>query len=236
MVLYSLYKMPLFTDMAPKDRYLRIFVISTVIYIIVHSFLYSSYLNNDGFAARYRHYCYYLIMLDLLLTTAVYLFSGDKPVQKKIKKIQQAPKYPPYAMQVQQPSQLMMRSAMPPQAVPINTVQKASSPMTTTGSPSASMVLAKTGTVVKPITKTNVFVTQADDSSIPLYSGNIKNKLVKEEVVDDISLPIYQSKQVQIPKIEIHVTENEEVDDVDELDESENLDLDADPIYNSSTA
>lgn len=64
----------------------RLFVIAIVLYIILHSYLYSKYVENVEFIVNYRHCIIYLFVIDMICTlTAIYF--PNKKIKKKKKKI-----------------------------------------------------------------------------------------------------------------------------------------------------
>jgi len=60
-----------------EGKFLRIFIIGTICYIILHAFLYSRYNENIGFITNYRSYLYYLWAADIALTGVLVKFFGS---------------------------------------------------------------------------------------------------------------------------------------------------------------
>lgn len=61
-----------------EGKFLRIFIIGTICYIILHAFLYSNYNSGSEIVQKYRSYLYYLWGADLLITgLIVKLFGGN---------------------------------------------------------------------------------------------------------------------------------------------------------------
>jgi len=82
MFFYALHKSSLWKKISKKNRNIRIFITGSIIYIIIHSYLYSKYINEYKFINNYRKYIYFLILVDLILT-----FIGLKTNNKKRKLI-----------------------------------------------------------------------------------------------------------------------------------------------------
>jgi hypothetical protein len=64
--------------MEPKSRNLRVFVFGITFYILLHSYLYSSYSEGNNFIEKYRSYVYYILGLDIALTLYRYFSSRKK--------------------------------------------------------------------------------------------------------------------------------------------------------------
>lgn len=82
------YKLPIWIDIDSKSRNIRLIVLGTILYILIHSFIYSNYVNNYEFILDNRKYLYYLIAFDLtIITTLIYFgFGTVKQKNKKLKK------------------------------------------------------------------------------------------------------------------------------------------------------
>ena len=77
-----IYKSPLFIKNGPNKRLIRVFIMGIICYIILHSFLYSDFINNNNLI-KYRKYIYYLAGLD----AASIFFLQDAHIKKPKKKI-----------------------------------------------------------------------------------------------------------------------------------------------------
>lgn len=60
-----------------EGKFLRIFMIGTICYVILHAFLYSKYNENIDFITNYRSYLYYLWAADIVLTGILVKFFGS---------------------------------------------------------------------------------------------------------------------------------------------------------------
>lgn len=60
-----------------EGKMLRIFIIGTICYIIVHAFLYSNYNSGSELITKYRSYLYYMWGADLALTGIIVKFFGQ---------------------------------------------------------------------------------------------------------------------------------------------------------------
>lgn len=60
-----------------EGKFLRIFIIGTICYVILHAFLYSKYNENISFITNYRSYLYYLWAADIVLTGILVKFFGS---------------------------------------------------------------------------------------------------------------------------------------------------------------
>lgn len=58
-------------------KFLRIFIIGTICYIILHAFLYSNYNSGSELIERYRSYLYYIWAADLALTGILIKLFGN---------------------------------------------------------------------------------------------------------------------------------------------------------------
>lgn len=232
MFLYALYKSPLFHDTAPRDRLLRIFVVATVVYIVIHSYLNSTYVSEDGFLSNYRHYLYYLLIVDLIGTLITYFLAGTQPAKdKKIKKSLPRPaNYPPYMLPPPTVRRLVPRSSNQPSGPiqtmakrPVQTPPKSPQQVQASNQPVKKEEPKK---VEKPAVKKDIFISQSDDSSIPVYQAHnqAQNNSNNQE---DYSMPIYQSKQAEINQMK-DVADNDDVNDIANEEVDPDMDI---PMY-----
>lgn len=76
MFYFIISKIPMISKIK-EDKLFKIFIIGTICYIIIHTFLYSNY-NTFEYGINYRQYIYYLWCFDLILTgIIVKLFSNS---------------------------------------------------------------------------------------------------------------------------------------------------------------
>lgn len=68
MLLFSLYKSKLWKDLDEGSRNIRIIIFAGILYIVIHSFLYSKYTKNINLIMNYRYLIYFLLLTDLLFT------------------------------------------------------------------------------------------------------------------------------------------------------------------------
>ena len=81
----AIYRLSLWKDLDNKSRNIRLLVLGAILYIIVHSFVYSNYVKSIEIVQQYRTYLYHLIGMDLVLVSAQMFMESDK-VSKKNKK------------------------------------------------------------------------------------------------------------------------------------------------------
>lgn len=105
MFLISTYKSKLWNDLDPGSRNLRIFILAGIVYIVLHSYLYSSYTNNMNFILNQRYLIYFLLITDLLLTFIEYITSST-PVSK-IERLPIPVQLPTYSLPL--PQKIMTR-------------------------------------------------------------------------------------------------------------------------------
>lgn len=83
MLLFSLYKSKLWTDLDEDSRNIRIIVLAGTLYIILHSYLYSKYTKNINLITNYRYLIYFLLLTDLLITWIDKLTTKEKKIKIK---------------------------------------------------------------------------------------------------------------------------------------------------------
>ncbi len=69
MFFYIIHKLPVWTKMKLKNRNARVFLMGIIWYVILHSFLYSKYFNDGGTMRNYRKYIYYVLIIDIIITS-----------------------------------------------------------------------------------------------------------------------------------------------------------------------
>lgn len=92
MLLTTLYKSSLWNNLKKNDRNIRIFLTAIVIYILLHSFIYSKYVDENEKVLSYRKYIYYVILIDLvagiiLISSSIDSKNTGKNNDKKKRKI-----------------------------------------------------------------------------------------------------------------------------------------------------
>jgi len=224
MIIYLVYKSPLWKNLESKSRKLRIFILGTVIYIALHSFINSKFVENNEFIEKNKKYLYYLFGLDMMLSGSIMYFgkSSDKSTDKKLindtmklikpkkinlqKQIQMdqqrenvvvQPNNQPVVKPNMQPPQ-MKPNMQPPQMKPPVQQQQQQQVKSNTQMPN------KTSNELK----------------VPLYNSK-KVDDTKESEIKDIDIPIYVSKGNAVNLIH----ENEKKDDVSV---DSNIDI---PVY-----
>lgn len=81
MFFYTIYKSEIWKDLEVKDRNLRILIFGSFFYVIVHSYIFSKYVENN----QYKKYFYYVPITDLLLTLIDLFNKGKEFPSKKTK-------------------------------------------------------------------------------------------------------------------------------------------------------
>ncbi len=74
-----LYKSPFWDKLPLKNRIIKIIGIGVLLYVIIHSLLYSKYFNNSTFT-NYRKYIYYIVVLDIITTITIHFNNKNKSV------------------------------------------------------------------------------------------------------------------------------------------------------------
>lgn len=67
MIFFTLHRLPIWRDLDNNNRNIRIFIVGIILYIILQSYLYSNYGSNNEFLVDYRHYIFYLIVIDAII-------------------------------------------------------------------------------------------------------------------------------------------------------------------------
>jgi len=89
MIINSIYSSSIWKKLSKTDnksRNFRIMLIGIIIYLIIHSFIYSKYTDNNKVITNYRHYMYYIIGFDLLLFYIIAMNQSNKKKKKKKKR------------------------------------------------------------------------------------------------------------------------------------------------------
>ena len=220
MIIYLVYKSPLWKNLESKSRKLRIFILGTIIYIALHSFINSKFVENNEFIEKNKKYLYYLFGLDMMLSGSIMYFgkSADKKLindtmklikpkkinlQKQIQMDQQRenvvvqPNNQPVVKPNMQPPQMKPNMQSPQMKPPVQQQQQQQAK-------SNAQMPNKTSNELK----------------VPLYNSK-KVDDTKESEIKDIDIPIYVSKGNAVNLIH----ENEKKDDVSV---DSNIDI---PVY-----
>jgi len=115
----TVYKLPIWKNLDKKSRNIRFLIFGSILYIIVHSFINSNYVNDIEIIQNYKHYLYYLILTDLCVVSMRMALSDDNlPKKKKQKKIQKNKNLlqfnPQYLALLKQQSDLLKQQQNPP--------------------------------------------------------------------------------------------------------------------------
>lgn len=120
----AVYRLSIWEDLDNKSRNIRLLVLGAILYIIVHSFIYSNYVQSIDIIQKYRNYLYYLIGIDLSLVGVLMFTENTKNSNKKKKlkkrklmyQMQQQPMQPlpqqPIQQQPMQPMQPLPQRPM----------------------------------------------------------------------------------------------------------------------------
>jgi len=87
MIVSLIYKSPIWSDLDANSRLMRVIIAGTIVYICLHSFLYSKYVESNESVLKYRNYILYIAALDLVTVIGLFYMGGSN--DKKIKKKQQ---------------------------------------------------------------------------------------------------------------------------------------------------
>lgn len=113
----AIYRLSLWKDLDNKSRNIRILILGAVLYIIIHSFIYSNYVESIEIIEQYRDYLYYLIGIDLIFV-GIQMFIGDdggiskKKKKKKTLKRKHSIKMNPYMLQNMKINQMNQMNQM----------------------------------------------------------------------------------------------------------------------------
>lgn len=77
------YRLPIWTNIDSKSRNLRLIVLGTILYIIVHSFIYSKYVDDYKIILENRKFLYYLIAIDLSIVVILMFLNFSISDNKK---------------------------------------------------------------------------------------------------------------------------------------------------------
>ncbi len=179
MFFYTTYKSGLWKSLDKKSKVLRIATVGAVGYILLHSYIYSSYVAPYTTLVKYRSIIYYLIIFDILLS-AYFIMFADKANKKKIHKIQNPMEQ---FMHAQQPfyAPTVVKKKI------VNAKKKFAKP---TQKPKK--------TTTKPVTTIPIYKSNKKkavaDHDIPIYVSKKKHNK-PDQVKDDISvsIPIYKT-------------------------------------------
>lgn len=58
------YQLPLWNNMEPKSKNIRVLIYGTILYIVIYSLLYSKYVEDYETIDAYKHWIFYLAALD----------------------------------------------------------------------------------------------------------------------------------------------------------------------------
>jgi hypothetical protein len=82
-----IYRSPIWQNLEANTRNIRILILGSIFYIIIHSFIYSRYVNAYQMVLNYRKYIYYLIMCDLAIVGLMIFLFTDSQQNKKEKQL-----------------------------------------------------------------------------------------------------------------------------------------------------
>lgn len=82
----GIYRLQIWNDIDSKSRNVRLLILGAVVYIIIHSFINSKYVDHVDLITNNKFYLYYVMAIDLAFVGIMMLFESDKPNKKKKKK------------------------------------------------------------------------------------------------------------------------------------------------------
>ncbi len=85
MIFNAIYRLPIWKTLDTNSRNIRVLVLGLILYIIIYTIMYTKYVDEIEIIKNYRQYLYYIVSIDLVITSA-FIFSNDKPNNKKSKK------------------------------------------------------------------------------------------------------------------------------------------------------
>jgi len=190
MFFYAIYKSPLWKNLSPKNRNIRVFMAGALLYVIFHSFLYSNYVNNIQTVNKYKKYIYYVIATDILVT----VFITSRSTQKKFLRPIQYPYPQQYMQPLEYPRQIQIShpSLSTMNHIPSSALYMRNLQSSVCGPSNCEAFSNSQLNSVARNNSSNVFIKKNDqiNESIPCYkSFSAKNS----------NLPIYESKKEKIP-------------------------------------
>lgn len=78
----AVYKLPIWKNIDSKSRNIRLLILGATFYIILHSFLYSKYVEDIELIENNKKYLYYLMVVDLA-SVGLLMFMNDSKQPKK---------------------------------------------------------------------------------------------------------------------------------------------------------
>lgn len=173
-MLYNiLYNSALWKKLDTKSRNIRIMVLSSVLYVIILSFLYSKYVEDIEIINNYKAYIYYIMICDLIVYCGRMFIADEKKNKKKKKK---------HPLSLQYPMQMMFPNRLPASMNMVNLPRPQPIP-----NMNANMNLNIGKPAMQP----------CDDIPIPIYENQNQNNNNHQEVVETEEIPIYNSVNQQ---------------------------------------
>lgn len=74
----GVYRLPIWKNIDTKSRNIRMLILGAILYIVVHSFISSKYVENISFIVDNKHYLYYLAAFDLAIVGIMMFMHTDK--------------------------------------------------------------------------------------------------------------------------------------------------------------
>jgi len=191
-------------DLDPRSKLLRIFLGGTVLYVILHSFIYSKFVESRDWIVNNRKYIYYIILSDLMITG--YL-TRNKLKEKKRKNKLNKEKFnnPPLMLDMEKLSQVYKQS-MIPNTQPyygVNNNMNTANNMNNMNNMNNN-VQNRNSQQYKPLNyippnKSQLIEVEDDSTEIPIYKSKSSEHVSNN---DESSLPIYEPRSkndVDIP-------------------------------------
>ena len=85
MFYYILFRSSLWKSLEDKNRNIRIALLGSTFYIILHSYVYSKYVDSTDFVKKYRNFIYLIIFVDIAFTVITLKKNYNKKKEKKNK-------------------------------------------------------------------------------------------------------------------------------------------------------
>ncbi len=214
-----IYKSSLWNKHEPKARLLRVFISGVVLYILLHSYLYSRYTDGSELIQKYRKYIFYIGGVDAASILSLY-YSETKNKKKNKKKNKRHPKQLPYQMHPMMLPYMPTNGKIPP-FHPTMALGKNKISVGTDNELQKKIEYEKQKKEVLNVNKPPVKTTNSDDidnkskelfitrdeinsKSIPLYNSTTKTANQKSNHNDLESIPIYKSKIEEANNIPIY--------------------------------
>lgn len=187
MFFYLIYKSPLWKDKETNARNARVVALGIILYVFLHSYLYSNYSEGKDFIVNNRKYIYYLFVMDVITTLGFLYYGSGNKLDKSDKSVNKLPMDPSMVM-ANMAEFPMHDTQLVPQQIPQQTPQQAPQP---TQQPVPQPTQQSVQQIKQPeqIAKSNP-VDESSSSSLSNVSSSSKSS---SPFIDRNSIPLYDN-------------------------------------------